>query len=187
VLIKMPLYDVPTERACFGLLEKYQTPHHIVLHSQKVCDVAKVVAESLVLKDIALDVSLVRASSLLHDIGKYPCIVDGKGYHDARGEQILQHEGFPAVARIVGQHVILKVDPANGLHEEHVVYYADKRVVHDQLVSLDERFVYLQDTYGKTTEAVKRLMAMKMETIRLEQTIFQHLDFHPEDVIGLLE
>lgn len=182
----MPLYDVPSETACFGLLDKYQTPRHIVLHSRKVWEVAKVVGEGLLTKDIPLDMSLVRASSLLHDIGKYPCILDGQGYHDARGEQILQHEGFPAVARIVGQHVILKGDPANGLREEHVVFYADKRVVHDQLVSLDERFVYLQETYGKTSSAVKRLDAMKVETLRLEQTIFLHLDFEPADVIGLI-
>jgi uncharacterized protein len=182
----MPLYDIPSEGVCFGLLEKYQTPHHIVLHSQKVWEVAKVVAEGLLLKDIPLDMPLVLASSLLHDIGKYPCILDGQGYHDARGEQILQQEGFPEVARIVGQHVILKGDPADGLHEEHVVFYADKRVVHDRLVSLDERFVYLQETYGRTSDAVERLMAMKRETARLEKTIFLHLDFGPGDVRGLL-
>ncbi len=182
----MDLHDIPSERDCFGLLEKYQTPRHIVMHSKKVWDVAKVLAEGLRMKDIPLDMPLVKASCLLHDIGKYPCILDGTGFHDVRGEQILQQEGFPAVARIVVQHVILRADPGDGLREEHVLFYADKRVVHDQLVSLDERFVYLQETYGKTSGAVKRLLAMKDETVRLEQTIFVHLDFKPGEVIELL-
>ena len=182
----MSLHEIPSERDCFGLLEKYQTPPHIVLHSKKVWDVAKVLAEGLRVKRIPLDMPLVRASCLLHDIGKYPCILDGTGFHDVRGEQILQEEGFPAVARIVVQHVILTADPGEGLKEEHVLFYSDKRVVHDQLVSLDERFVYLQETYGKTSGAVKRLLAMKNETIRLEQQIFLHLDFKPAEVVGLL-
>jgi uncharacterized protein len=184
---KMGLHDIPSEQDCFGLLEKYRTPHHIVLHSRKVWAVAKVLAEGLLVKALPLDMSLLRASCLLHDIGKYPCIVEGTGYHDVRGEQILEQEGFPAVARIVVQHVILRTDHADGLREEHLVFYADKRVVHDQLVSLDERFVYLEETYGKTSGAVKRLLAMKNETLRLERTIFVHLDFGPADVMGLVE
>ncbi len=156
------------------------------MHSRKVWEVAQVLAEGLRVKDIPLDMALVRASCLLHDIGKYPCILDGSGYHDIRGEQILQQEGFPAVARIVVQHVILRADPEDGLREEHVLFYADKRVVHDQLVSLDRRFEYLEETYGKTSGAVKGLLAMKDQTVRLEQTIFVHLDFAPAEMKAML-
>jgi uncharacterized protein len=183
----MPSHSIPEEADCLALLVKYQTPAHIILHSQRVWDVGKLLGERLMAKNIALDMPLVRASCLLHDIGKYPCILDGTGYHDVRGEHILEQEGFPQVARIIVQHVVLRGTPNDPIREEHIVFYSDKRVVHDRLVSLDERFDYLEETYGKTPGAVKRLKIMKEETQQWEKRIFYHLDFGPQDVIGLLD
>ncbi len=176
----------PNEQECLALLDKYQTPDHIILHSRKVWEVGKVLGEGLLRQNHPADLLLIRASCLLHDIGKYPCILDGTKHHDIRGEQILEAEGLPSIARIVGQHVILRSEIEAPLKEEHLVYYADKRVVHDEVVSLDERFLYLKQTYGKTPEAVKWLMLMKQETQRLEEAIFMLLDFGPEDVPTLL-
>jgi uncharacterized protein len=183
----MTPYYLPHEADCIALLEKYETPHHIILHSKRVWDVGRLLGERLVANNVPLDMQLVRASCLLHDIGKYPCILDGTGYHDVRGEQILEQEGFPEVARIIVQHVVLKGHATDPVREEHVVFYSDKRVVHDRLVSLDERFDYLEETYGKTPGAVKRLHGMKEETRQWEERIFFHLDFGPADVLGLLD
>jgi len=177
---------IPNEQECLALLAKYKTPENIVLHSRKVWEVGKLLGEVLVQQDQPLDLPLIRASCLLHDIGKYPCILDGTKYHDIRGEQILQAEGLPSIARIIVQHVILRTEIRTPLKEEHIVYYADKRVVHDDVVSLEERFVYLEQTYGKTPAAVEWLMVMKQETQRLEDAIFMLMDFDPEDVPRLL-
>ena len=98
----------PNEQECLALLDKYQTPDHIILHSRKVWEVGKVLGEGLLRQNHPADLLLIRASCLLHDIGKYPCILDGTKHHDIRGEQILEAEGLPSIARIVGQHVILR-------------------------------------------------------------------------------
>lgn len=177
---------IPEEAACLELLLKYETPEHIIRHSQMVWLVGRLLGKGLLRRQVSLDMALLRASCLLHDIGKYPCVLDGTRYHDIRGGEILGEEGFPEVGRIVAQHVVLQAPAADRVREEHVVFYADKRVVHDKIVSLDERFDYLCDTYGKTAGAVKQLMLMKDDTIRVEEKIFGHLDFRPDDVIGLL-
>jgi uncharacterized protein len=143
--------------------------------------------EALVRNQLPLDMELLRASCLLHDVGKYPCILDGTRCHDIRGEQILEEEGFPAVGRVVVQHVILRTDVSDGIKEEHVVYYADKRVVHDYIVSVEERFDYLEKTYGRSKEALQGLQWMKEGTLRLEENLFHHLDFDPEDLAGLVD
>lgn len=179
--------DIPDESQCYALLKKYETPEHIVAHSRKVWDVGRLLGESLVKRHHAVDLDLLCASCLLHDIGKYPCILDGSGYHDVRGEQILVQEGFSQVARIVVQHVVLRGPKDSPIREEHVLFYSDKRVVHDELVSLEDRFVYLERTYGKSSKAVEGLMAMKRETLRLESEIFLLLDFGPEDVFRMLD
>lgn len=183
----MSLDPIPDEHHCMVLLKKYHTPNHIILHSKKVWDVGQLLVEGLLRNGYPVDMDLVRASCLLHDIGKYPCIVDGKGAHDVRGEQILMEEGFPSVARVVVQHVILRSEKGAPIREEHIVYYADKRVVHDEVVNLDARFVYLNETYGNFPDAEKWLMRMKNETLRLENQIFQLIDFRPEDVAHLLD
>lgn len=178
---------IPTDDECLALLAKYDTPHHIILHSKKVQEIGQLLGEGLLRKNYGINLALISASCLLHDIGKYPCILDGGGYHDLRGEKILLAEGFDAVARIVVQHVVLRTSSDGPVREEHIVYYADKRVVHDKIVSLEDRFIYLEQTYGKSREALRRLQIMKEETLRIENEIFLLLDFQPEDIITLLE
>ncbi|MGB6067799.1 MAG: HD domain-containing protein [Desulfomonilaceae bacterium] len=178
--------NTPGEQECVALLEKYSTPEHIILHSRKVWEVGKLVGEGLLRRNHPVDLPLIRASCLLHDIGKYPCILDGTRYHDIRGKQILETEGLSSIADIVVQHVILRSEIEGPVKEEHVVHYADKRVVHDEVVSLEERFLYLNRTYGKSPQALERLMMMKQDTHRLEEAIFILLDFGPEDVVALL-
>jgi uncharacterized protein len=177
---------IPTAKDCFELLAKYDTPEHIILHSQRVWEVARILGEGLAKKNYPLDMALLQASCLLHDIGKYPCILDKSRYHDIRGEQILQQEGFPEVGRIVAQHVVLRSNNGDPIKEEHVLFYADKRVVHDELVSLEDRFIYLFETYAKTPQAVDMLTIMKSETVQLEKEIFLLLDFGPNDLPDLM-
>ncbi len=184
-MMSLPL---PNEKACLALLEKYETPDHIVRHCIKVREVGKVLADGLIRNNYHVDLELVTAACLLHDIAKYPCILDrGKGYHDSHGEKMLNEECLPLVAGIVAQHVILKDQGDGPVKEEHLVNYADKRVVHDRIVSLDERFQYLADTYGKNPKALELLDAMKRKTFDLEARIFELLDFRPEDLIRLVE
>ena len=53
---------------------------------------------------------------------------------------LLQEMGFISVAAIVEQHVVLtNFNPRGALDEREVVFYADKRVMHDRIVTLDER------------------------------------------------
>jgi uncharacterized protein len=179
--------QIPAEETCLKLLTRYETPDHIILHSKKVWDVGRLLGEALRRNQLPVDMALLRASCLLHDVGKFPCIVDGTRYHDIRGEQILEEEGYPDVARIVVQHVILRSNILDGIKEEHIVYYADKRVVHDYIVSIEERFQYLQETYGKSKEAIQGLQRMKEGTLKLEENLFRHLNFSPEDLVGLVE
>ncbi len=178
---------IPSKESCMALLKRYDTPEHIIQHSERVWEVGRLLGLELIKRNLTIDMDLIRASCLLHDVGKYPCILDGSGFHDIRGEQILEIEGFPNVARIVVQHVILRSSLDDPIAEEHVLFYADKRVVHDVVVSLEERFEYLVNTYGKTPQAIEGLCLMKENTFKLEKRLFLHLDFKPDDLNGLLD
>lgn len=177
---------IPTKQESFNLLRKYDTPEHIIQHSQRVWEVARLLGNELLRRSYPINLDLLRASCLLHDIGKYPCILDGTRSHDVRGEQILSEEGFPLVARIIVQHVILRSGRDAPIREEHVLYYSDKRVVHDEVVSVEDRFVYLLNTYAQTPESERGIMMMKEETLRIEREIFLYIDFSPAELVDRL-
>ncbi|MEW6351136.1 MAG: HD domain-containing protein [Thermodesulfobacteriota bacterium] len=177
---------IPDEPTCVALMSKYQTPHHIVRHCFMVWTVAQVIGSAMTQRNHPMDMELLKAACLLHDIGKYPCILEGNRYHDRKGKEMLEEEGYPEVASIVGRHVNLAETDGEPLGEAHVLFYADKRVNHDELVSLEQRFDYLFKTYAKTPYATERLNEMKRDTRRLEERIFLLLDFEPDCLASLI-
>ena len=92
--------------------------------------------------------------------------------------------GYDRVARIVSLHVRLEDEYyLNGkLDEAVLVHYADKRVLHDQVVDLEERFDYLLQTYGRSEDITSRIKALYQDTLKLEKKIFLHLPFSPQAV-----
>ena len=160
---------------------------HIKEHSVVVARVAALITKNMqeAGEDVSLELAI--AAALLHDIAKTACL-DSNGNHAAQGREIcLEHQFFEA-ADIVGEHVVL----ANGLPdgcctEKEIVYYADKRVLHDKVVSLDERLEYILEHYGQNDERLCNLIEKNFMTCRLlEQKLFDIVAFQPEDLAGLV-
>ena len=63
--------------------------------------------------------------------------------------------------------------------ESLIVNYADKRVKHDQIVTIQERFEDLIDRYAKTEQHRVRLREKLGEYLVLERRIFEHLAISP--------
>jgi hypothetical protein len=135
---------LPDRKEIIRLLETHRVPGHIMEHSRLVCMVALSVGRALRKKGHDIDLGLIEASSLLHDICKMECIESG-GDHARMGEEVLRAYGYPRVGEVVGQHVRLRTGVLN---EAMVVNYADKRVMHTEVVTLRERFSDLEDRYG---------------------------------------
>jgi len=100
---------------------------------------------------------LVMAAALLHDITKARSL-ETREPHDHSGGELLRELGFERIGEIVKQHVILlDFNPEERLEEREIINYADKRVMHDRIVSLAERLEDLIQRYG-TTEEIKNLI-----------------------------
>lgn len=129
---------------------------NIRAHSLMVARVAAVIHDGLLASPISKDQipprGLVLAGALLHDIAKTPCLND-RCEHAKLGRELCMELGFPEVAEVVLEHVLLSdFSPsryAEGLFlAKELVYYADKRVRHDEIVSLQERLDYILSNYG---------------------------------------
>ncbi|MBU4300580.1 MAG: HD domain-containing protein [Nanoarchaeota archaeon] len=150
--------EVPTYSECMALLSKYGMPKNIVAHCATVSKIAVFIAERINARGGTVNVSLVCAAALLHDIDKIIEIKNKSGKHGSMAREILEKEGYPEVAKIAENHVLHKIikEGASFSIEEKIVFYADKRVKHDKIVSLSERFEYLRERYPHHLENVNR-------------------------------
>ena len=166
----LPGNSIPNLSECDDLMFRYGMRPNIVAHSRQVMRVALAIADNLG-NGAAVDRDLVMAAALLHDITKTRAL-ETKESHDRTGGALLRELGFPRVGEIVEQHVILTgFDPQTGLSEREIVNYADKRVMHDRVVSLDERMEDLILRYGVTEAAVASIRRNHRTARTLEEKI----------------
>lgn len=179
---------IPPKNECIQLLQSVDMPDHIQDHSLMVCQVALVLTDGLIDAGVEINRNLVCASALLHDITKPRSFKTGEN-HAQSGGVYLSDLGFPDVGNIVRQHVMLDhYFAADTPDEAEVVNYADKRVLHDRIVPLDDRMSYILKRYAKTKKHRELLQTLWDHTRTLEKRLFSYLNFHP-DIFppGLLE
>lgn len=171
---------VPAAEECLSLLRRYHVPPHIVEHSRKVYEIATCLGRLLNSQGAALDEGKIAAAAWLHDIAKMDGLQSGEN-HSAAGAEILQNLGFPEIAEIVRQHVVLDDDTYKGeIREAALVHYADKRVMHTAVVPLEDRFRDLIERYGKHHAARQWLEDLETRTRHLERRIFSRLKISPD-------
>jgi len=99
----------------------------------------------------------------------------------------LTDHGYPEVGDLVRQHVRLDEYPSPiTLGEVEIINYADKRVLHDRVVSLEERLAYILGKYGKIAEHRQRIRQLWEKTKEMETEIFRTLTFSPDDLTHLI-
>ncbi len=169
----------PNQKQCFALIRTMGMMDHIVDHSVMVGNIALCLCRHLKKKTPSLNVELTTAAALLHDITKTRSFQTGE-IHSETGGELLEDLGYPEVANIIRQHVILDCckDTAP-VSEQEIVNYADKRVLHDKVVPLSKRLEYIEVRYGGNKEFQKRITVMWEMTTTLENKLFKHLPFSP--------
>ena len=170
-------------RECFYLMNKYRMLDNIRAHSVVVAKITRLIAQGLRDAEIDISVKIATAAALLHDIGKTASLKSGQD-HSEIGRQICLKNHLDEIAPIVAEHVRLKSYSLNGKYsEKEIVFYADKRVNHDQIVSLNERLTYILERYGRDHDELRQ--AIKANFYLCEQVqkkLFNKLRFSPESL-----
>ena len=163
------------------LLLKKEVPEHIINHSLKVTKVAYIITSELMDAGVNVNCKLVVLSSLLHDITKYQSILNRGEDHSQTGGELLRELGYPEIAEIIESHIIIK-NAKNLILEKMIVFYSDKRVKHDKVVSLKERYDDLIVRYAKTAYSEKMIRSGLERALDVEKKIFEKLKFKPENL-----
>jgi putative nucleotidyltransferase with HDIG domain len=179
---------IPSVETCFHFMDRYRMMAHIRDHSVVVAAVARVISQGLKEAGIEISAKKAVAGALLHDIGKTASFTSGQD-HSEIGRRICLDNGLEEIANIVGEHVSLKTyDFIKNYSEKEIVYYADKRVNHDEIVSLEERLAYILERYGRNNKKLcQRIKGNFERCLLIEEKLFRVLDFKPDALAPMVK
>jgi uncharacterized protein len=179
---------IPSEKECYDLMEKYRMLDNIREHSIVVAKIVRAISNGLLTSGVQLSVDKAVAGALLHDIAKTQCLQTG-GDHAALGREICVQHQLDEIADIVAEHIWLKSYFLDGLYsEKEIVYYADKRVLHTSVVSLDERMDDIINRYGMYDSKLTQRVQMNFTICKgIERKLFGRLDFGPDQLADMVQ
>ncbi|MDR2051020.1 MAG: HD domain-containing protein [Deltaproteobacteria bacterium] len=170
--------EIPDEAGCGALWDKYAMPAHIRAHSIRVAGVAESLGRRLQAGGARIDLSLLLAGALLHDLAKAYTIEFGGNHAQLGAAWTRMETGSPRVAQLVFHHVHWPwpLDLGNeSMLPCLLVLYADKRVRHDVLVSIEERFQDLMRRYGHTEKTRIFIRSSMEQGLEIERALSARL------------
>ena len=208
----MKNYKLPTRQQCFDIIKQCHMPAHILRHSLATEKAAVFLAQKLAEKGIEIDVELVERAALLHDLfrvcdcrladfsrfdqpvteydklqwkklkTKFPDM-----YHEDACFEFFKDQ-YPQLALTIRRHKYIAIndkDDKPETWEQKLVYYADKRAMHDEIVTLKHR---LDEVHARSARLrlpgsdSPDIAAIDKSIFELEKEIFSYLDFPPDDL-----
>lgn len=180
---------IPSDAECRCWWDDYAMLEHIKAHSELVAKVATTLAKMaadlnrgcahFVSQEVFMQ--SVRAAGLLHDLGKTYAIQHGGNHSQIGAAWVMELTRNPVIAQGVVHHVFWPGTLDLDIHFLPLaVIYADKRVKHDMLVSVDERFSDLFDRYGHSERSREWIRRSHSQNLELEKLFSVYLgeDIH---------
>lgn len=150
--------EAPDIQTCGQIWDHYHTPENVREHCRAVCIKAVHIGRTLNQAGCRLNLNLIQAAALLHDVAR------PQENHAIKGSNILRREGYPEVAKIIEQHHDLakkgnREENSEIPDETEVVYIADKLIRGTKEVSLEERFEASRKRCEKQEDSMAALAA----------------------------
>jgi uncharacterized protein (TIGR00295 family) len=149
----------PSEKEAMRILRKYNVPQNVIEHCEEVKDIAVKIAKQIMKGGHKVDLELVKAAALLHDVGSYKYSKE-RGYsddfhrslHAPEGQFLLEKLGYKKFAKIVGAHFLPDVSRKEakklGWPEKN---YKLPNIIEAKIVSMADRLVTKTSVRGGRT------------------------------------
>jgi uncharacterized protein len=177
--------NIPNRESSLRLLRRVGLDHKVIDHSVAVSRTSLEIAIKMRENGVNIDVDLVEAGALLHDIGRTK--VHGIA-HGRVGAEMLRELGYPdALARIAETHVLCGVladqtdqefntqmqNRTPMTTEEKIVCYADKITLENRKTTLRERYDRWFKKYGRNSTLTRAFNRSKEIEIELNSLASQ--------------
>ncbi|HNZ64584.1 MAG TPA: NTP transferase domain-containing protein [Smithella sp.] len=170
--------DVPTKEECEIIIDElYPMPSPVRKHCEKVTEVATAICKKLQQSGRSVDVEMVRAAAMMHDLAK------GLPNHEEQACRILHELGFGKVGDLISDHMELKNADDKTSLEEKIVYLADKFVEEDRLISLEERYRTSGRRFIVTNEIKARILERKARALMIKKDLEEIIGRYLEEII----
>jgi len=172
---------IPTTEQCRELWDEFDVPKNIREHSKLVSKVAVLLAKKLKKTGVKVDIDLVKAGALLHDLDKIATLKNIK-QHGTLAKKWLSKKELIRVGNAIERHGPKIIEKPDAGWEDKIIHYADKRVQYIKIVSLKKRFNYIKSSYKDTFQQSHEDIAYK-----IEKEIFSKLKIKPEQLKELIK
>ncbi|MBW3002286.1 HD domain-containing protein [Candidatus Woesearchaeota archaeon] len=191
--------SIPTREECLKLLDEYKVHESIQTHSKLATKIALFLAKKLKEKDVDINLELIEAAGLLHDIAKAVDFTHHEGLSEeelkkakelqekypgvdhAEAAYLELKDQYPEVAEIIRVHNVKNISNVKTWAQK-VLNYADKRAQIDKIMSLQERMKDFEKRYGVVI-AKERITAYA----ELEKEIFDIIGIEPDKLGEYIE
>jgi alpha-ribazole phosphatase len=171
---------VPSEAECEAIWSRLKVSEEVIAHSFLVAELAWMLAVHLNGAGLALSLPLILAAGRLHDIAK------GRPDHAGAGAKLLAEMGYPRVGAVVAKHMDIQ-SSGPSVDEADLIYFADKCVEEDRLVSPAERFEKSLVRYADRSGIRKKIRERFENASNIGKRIEASLGCPVEDVIRRYE
>ncbi len=183
-LLSQPFLPGVSE-ARFWLCEQHSTPN-LLVHIDMVACLSYLMAVWLRDTGQAVDPILAHRGGMLHDLAKISAR-NSPLNHGEMAARLLEERGQPVLARIAVSHMLFNIHhPEHAPHtwEEKIVYYADKLVEQNQVVSMELRLRALRERYSLDARAVEEVSNAMLS---LEREIAAAIGCSPAELVARLQ
>lgn len=123
-----------SQKLCEEFYEEVNLPAHIRAHCRAVGELAAWMARRLTEAGAFLDIELCRSGGCLHDLLRL------EPFHEKAVRKFLEEKGYLALAAVTGAHRGFEQEPDTLCREDVLVCLADKLIMENRRVSLEERY-----------------------------------------------
>jgi len=164
----------PSEEECYVIIKGANTPVQVIEHCKQVAQLSCAVASYLIKTGCPLNLDLITAAALLHDLAK------GERHHAQVGAEMLVN--YPEVAEIIAEHMDICLNQDFPLTEKEIVYLADKLVLEDRMISLQSRFSGNLEKYKNDPEVLRNVTQRLSHAEKIQSRIEQRIKMPLQDL-----
>lgn len=187
--------SLPSSEDIEAWMDDVMLPAHIRAHCHKVAELCELFATHLLERGVVVRKTAVQRAGLVHDLLRFvdfnPDAAPQSHKYDQQKEDhwetlrqhyagmkheeacatFLKKRGFHALADIIAVHGLQLPMPNRVTIEQQILFYADKRVALDKIVTVDERFRDFRERYGAGKET-EQSRIWHAEALAVERELF---------------
>jgi len=193
-----------------ALLNEFQTPQNVRRHCEMVTQVALELGTKLIEKGEIISLGFLYEAAMLHDLmrlidfhelrkenfteevteDKWKIWTKLREKYQGRNhaevaQEILFRRGRSEIAEIIRKHctsciLAKKKEEELITWEDKLLYYADKRVKHTKVVSVQERFRLGREQNLRMKKSKKEFAIIEKKVLELEKEIFDIIEENPQ-------